>query len=366
MASLGTTPPPPANSTGGASTGSGTSSFTDTTSSPNYSAPKQKESPYLKYLSSLFNEGELKKSQANINELNERTSREILRARGREDELRGNEIGQLEKGQTYQLGENERLSNRSLADLAIAKGAATEAYNTMINAGKTVYEAEQAAEAARVEAERYQDEQRMDREKFEYGKTQDTFSNDLAKKKFDEDVRQFGQKIALERQQEARLSAESTGANGVKLSAAQQTKLDSINIVNGQLANYRNLLDTYASGNGVALTGEKAAKLRSAKAALEFAIASAVGTGALQAADRAVVEDMIPDPTSLRGALGSTIRGGKAGSLAGLDQAKGVFDAAASTISSGSAVVPTAGGAQPKTMTLNGQTLYLQADGSYE
>jgi hypothetical protein len=75
--------------------------------------PTAPKNPYQEYLDSF----------------NKRQSNELLRNRQREDELRKNEIGQLERGQQYQLGEEERLSNRSLADLAIAKAPTLDLYN---------------------------------------------------------------------------------------------------------------------------------------------------------------------------------------------------------------------------------------------
>jgi len=123
-------------------------------SSPSVSSgtPK-KESAYIEYLKSMFNPEQLKIASDNTQALNERTSRELERSRDREDELRKNEVGQLKTGQDYQLGENERLSNKSLADLAIAKGANTDIYNQMLNAGKSVYEAEQAQAQADADAQ---------------------------------------------------------------------------------------------------------------------------------------------------------------------------------------------------------------------
>lgn len=140
------------------------------------------------------------------------------------------------------------------------------------------------------------------------------------------------------------LAKAGTGVGGVELSSPQKTRLDAINTVSAQLQNYRKLVDRYTSGRGSQLTGIEAAELRTAKSALEFAIASAVGTGALQAADREVVRDLLPDPTSIKGAIGGAIRGGKAGNLAAIDQAQKVFDSARGTITSGS---PTEVGASP-------------------
>jgi len=101
--------------------------------------PKAKDSPYMAYLKSFFDPEALKTAQSNVNQINERTSKELLRTREREEELRANKIGQLERGQQYQLGEEERLSNRSLADLAIAKGASVDVINQIMAAGKEAY-----------------------------------------------------------------------------------------------------------------------------------------------------------------------------------------------------------------------------------
>lgn len=134
-------------------------------------------------------------------------------------------------------------------------------------------------------------------------------------------------------------TAKLTGAGGRgALTSAQKTRMDAINTVSGQLQNYRNLIDKYTGFGGAQLTGKQAAELRTAKSALEFSIANAVGTGALQAADREVVRDLLPDPTSLRGASGIATRGGKGGSLASIDQAQAIFDAASQTITSGQSV----------------------------
>lgn len=129
-------------------------------------------------------------------------------------------------------------------------------------------------------------------------------------------------------------------ADGQKFNAEQQKKFDSINTVSGQLKNYRDLIDQYTGFGGYQISGTQAAELRTAKSNLEFAIADAVGTGALQAADRAVVQDMIPDPTSLGGAAGSALRGGKQGNLAALDQAQKIFDAKRNTLTSQQPQVP--------------------------
>ncbi len=102
------------------------------------------DSPYLTYLKSMFDPAQLKTAQNNVNDLNQRTADELKYARGREDELRKNDIGQLSTGQTYGINENARLSNKSLADLAIAKGASTDIIKQITDAGKTLYDTETA------------------------------------------------------------------------------------------------------------------------------------------------------------------------------------------------------------------------------
>ncbi len=229
---------------------------TGTTGTPTPIQPPKQESPYLKYLNSMFDPEALKTAQGNITDLSKRTASELKRNREREDELRANKIGQSERGQSYQLGEEERLSNRSLADLAIAKGYNTEIYDQMINAGKTVYEAEQAQSKANTENKRYASEQDYKKEQDTYKQGQDKIDNDLAQAKFDEDKRQFGEENALATQkanapkaltaaQEAKQIADSE-----KEVAAQQSASQSIGIINNLLSN-----DRYKAISGATQTG---------------------------------------------------------------------------------------------------------------
>lgn len=188
------------------------------TNTPAVSAPTSNpQSAYIKYLTGMFDADQLKKAQENLTALNERTASELKRNRERDYELRKNEIGQLERGQSYQLGEEERLSNRSLADLAIAKGANLDVYNQMINAGKSVYEAEQAQAESDRKNERYANETA-------YKKEQDIFNNDLATKKFEEDVRQFGLNYALSTQKAAQDAGNPVQAQQQKIEALQLAK----------------------------------------------------------------------------------------------------------------------------------------------
>lgn len=105
------------------------------------------------------------------------------------------------------------------------------------------------------------------------------------------------------------------------LSAGQQGKATAINDIITQLNSYRAAYDANVDSTGKLLTGEAAAKLQAEQASLMFALAQAVGTGALQEADRAVLEKVIPNPTSasLFGSIGTWLRGGKDGGLGKID-----------------------------------------------
>jgi hypothetical protein len=122
---------------------------TDTTGGTTATAPKYTppaKSAYVSYLESIFNPKQLNTANANLNDLNKRTSEELLRGRNTEDILRKNDIGQLEGGQQYGLNENARLTNKSLADLAISKGYQQDYVDRILGAGKELndYQTEQA------------------------------------------------------------------------------------------------------------------------------------------------------------------------------------------------------------------------------
>ncbi len=127
--------PAPAPNTGSTFYGASTSN----------SAP---QSAYLDFLNKQFNAKEIEQAAKDKTELTKRTNEELLRARKEEDTIRANEKGQLASGQTFDLNEAARKSNQSLADLALAKGAATEIYQQMLDAGKTANDAQIAAQAA--------------------------------------------------------------------------------------------------------------------------------------------------------------------------------------------------------------------------
>ncbi len=116
----------------------------------NTGAPEKKESEYLKYLRTMFNPEEAKRAQENVNNLNKMTADEIKRNRDEQDRIQKNEAGMVERGQTFLSASSGRASAKALADLAIAKGYSTDILTQFTDAGKSIYEAE---EAMRKEAE---------------------------------------------------------------------------------------------------------------------------------------------------------------------------------------------------------------------
>jgi hypothetical protein len=113
--------------------------------------------------------------------------------------------------------------------------------------------------------------------------------------------------------------------NGKVLTSSQKTAVDNLDAVATSLSSYKQLYNNLVSASGVNLTGSDAGQLAGSYNALIFQIAQAAGTGALQAADREVVEAMIPNPTTLSGGLGSAVKGGKEGGKKAIDEAALIF-----------------------------------------
>jgi hypothetical protein len=109
------------------------------------------------------------------------------------------------------------------------------------------------------------------------------------------------------------------------LSSPQQTAVDNLNSVLTSLDDYKRLYESKVGRTGANLFGKDSGELSGAYNALIFQIAQAAGTGALQAADREVVEAMIPNPTTLSGALGGFRKGGKSGGLGSITEARKIF-----------------------------------------
>lgn len=106
-----------------------------------------------------------------------------------------------------------------------------------------------------------------------------------------------------------------------KLTPAGKTAVTSMNNFIMDAQKYRKVLDKLTGKSGVNLTGEDAAELDSAHAALLFTAAKAFEQGALQAPDKAVVEQMIPNPAKWSSILKTLSQGGKAGQLRAMDTA---------------------------------------------
>lgn len=106
--------------------------------------------------------------------------------------------------------------------------------------------------------------------------------------------------------------------NYARLTAGQKKQADSLNNLVREMTLYRAELDKMGN-SGINLTGEDAALLQTKLNSIVFAAAQAEGTGALQAADRAVIEKITPNPTSLGGAWDAITKGGKKGQLAQID-----------------------------------------------
>jgi hypothetical protein len=104
-----------------------------------------------------------------------------------------------------------------------------------------------------------------------------------------------------------------------KLTAKQKTQADSLNNLVRSITEYKQYVKDNVGASGVKLTGQTAAVLQTKLNSIIFAAAQAEGTGALQAADRQVIEKIIPNPTSPAGAFSALTKGGKEGQLLQLD-----------------------------------------------
>lgn len=97
------------------------------------------------------------------------------------------------------------------------------------------------------------------------------------------------------------------------LGVKQKQQADSLNNLVNEITQYRDMFDKSVSSTGGSLIGSDAAVLSSKLNSIIFAAAQAEGTGALQAADREVIERIIPNPTTAGGAFTAAVRGGREG-----------------------------------------------------
>lgn len=116
------------------------------------------------------------------------------------------------------------------------------------------------------------------------------------------------------------------GVGGVDLTTAQTTAINQVDTVLSSLDSYKTLYETLSNKRGGKIFGEDASRLAAAYNTLMFQIAQAAGTGALQAADREIVEAMIPNPTKLSGSVRQVFRGGRTGGVKAIDEARTLFE----------------------------------------
>ncbi len=198
--------------------------------------PTQPESPYLKYLNSLFDADKTNKALKQSTEANERLAN--IQSRNEKqslDSITGREKildtpGGLRSGAQDSAAMFSRRANAESAYGAIEESAAArtaavykDTFDTLIGAGKTVFEAETEAKKAAQEQTNFDKQQK------------------LAEDKFEEDKRQFGEQMALERYKATApkpLSAAQEAkqiADQEKEVAAQQQASQSIGLVNNLL-----------------------------------------------------------------------------------------------------------------------------------
>lgn len=232
-------------------TGTPPSSSTTTSGSSPTSTTTTPESPYLTYLKSMFDPEALKTASANSTAANKKladiqSQEETKSLAGRHaSEDAYDQAGGLKAGAIQSAQGIDRRTNRELADLAVQESAAArsasvykDTYDTLINAGKSVYEAETAAKKAQ------QDQKNKDKELSQKDtELTETARKNLAteaqtEKKFDEDKRQFGLNYALDAKKVAieQQKADQTDPNSSATKAKNATDAaTSINLINSLL-----------------------------------------------------------------------------------------------------------------------------------
>jgi len=148
-------------------------------------------------LAGLYSTRDLKEANENLEKLNRQTSDAQLFSREEERRIRKNEEGQGYKTFAGDLRENQRKSTVELADLAIASAPFQEYIKNALSAAKETYGV-------------YDDQ-----DKTAYERTRDATQDALAERKFNEDVRQFGLRYALDQQQEARIAANASKSDNM-------------------------------------------------------------------------------------------------------------------------------------------------------
>jgi hypothetical protein len=108
-------------------------------------------------------------------------------------------------------------------------------------------------------------------------------------------------------------------SNYSNLGTRQKTQADSINNLVASLKDYKDLYSTAVGLGGIEYFGGDAGLLETKLNSIIFAAAQAEGTGALQKADREVIEKIIPNPTTIGGGLNSFFKGGTSTGIKKID-----------------------------------------------
>ena len=284
--------------------------------------------------------GQVDPAEAELKDINNQLLSEQVSARHEIEALRKNPRGLFGGALQDKVDEIESRSLTKQADLAVIQMSKQGRYDS----------AKQIADRA-VQALLEKQRVKNDALKFNYEENKELFNKDeqrtfeTAQKerdrtleneeyrlraRFDQTIKQSdplyqAQLAKAQSDAAAAAGSSSSGAAFVnqsgfsKLSAAQQGTASKINDLNNSLADYRTSYDQLVDESGVLLAGADAALLQAKANALMFAVAQAEGTGALQAADREVIEKIVANPTSPFGAFATIFRGGKAGATKSLD-----------------------------------------------
>lgn len=140
-------------------------------------------SAYVDMLKKLYSDDDLEEAQGALSKLQKQTADAELFSREEERRIRKNEQGQGYKTFAGDLRENTRKSTAELADLAIASKPFEDYITNAMASAKEMYN---------VGRDEVTDSRQL-------------AADDLAERKFQEDVRQFGLRYALDKAQENRL-----------------------------------------------------------------------------------------------------------------------------------------------------------------
>lgn len=186
------------------------------TTSPTAQGGSSSQSAYLKYLTGMFDPNSVESARSaqesslkRLGDIQKNNERQAVQARENyEKELMTSGRQQSANDQAASTGARRASAESAygaIEENAAARSAqvAQDTYKSYLDAGKTVYEAEQAAVQAGEKSK------------------QQEFENDLATKKFDEDKRQFGLEYALAQQ---KASADAGGGASNKVLSVDEAK----------------------------------------------------------------------------------------------------------------------------------------------